>query len=230
MKYTDRVAAIIVAAGAGKRFGAAKHQAQLAGNPVLEWTLMAFQQHPAISEIILVLKDTSDASKYVDTHAKMKAVVRGGAERQDSVLAGFRQLSMEENDIVLVHDGVRPLVSEDLISRIIKAARTSKAAVPVIPVEDTLKQVQDGKILKTPDRNQFFRSQTPQGFQFLLLELAFKKAQAEEFYGTDEAALVEHIGEDVVAVPGEPGNIKITTPLDIKIAEAYLESQNRNRI
>lgn len=230
MKHAHRVAAIIVAAGAGKRFGAAKHQAQLAGKPVLEWTLTAFQQHAEVSEIILVIKDTYVATSYEDTYSKLQAVVQGGAERQDSVWAGFQQLRLDENDIVLVHDGVRPLVTGELISRIIQAAKQSQAVVPVLPVEDTLKHVHNGKILKTPDRSQFFRSQTPQGFQYALLDSAIKKAQADKYYGTDEAELVERMREEVVVVPGEQENIKITTPLDIKIAEAYLESQNRNRI
>ena len=126
-------------------------------------------------------------------------------------------------DLVLVHDGVRPLVGSDLISRVLKAARRFGAACPVIPLDDTIKRVEGDHILHTEDRTKLVRVQTPQGFALDLLKRALEKAREVGFAGTDESSLVERLGEDVKLVPGDGRNIKITTPEDIKIAEALLD-------
>jgi 2-C-methyl-D-erythritol 4-phosphate cytidylyltransferase len=218
------VSAIIVAAGAGKRFGRLKQFVYLQGKPVLEWTLEKFQAHDEIGGIILVLPDEHDRKHYQMRYDKIVDVVRGGDERQDSVWQGFRLLDPAKTELVLVHDGARPLVDGRLISRVIAEARTTGAAVPILPLEETAKEVQDGLVVRTVDRFRVFRVQTPQAFLYPVLRKALEAARHDRFYGTDEAILAERIGLPVRAVEGDPRNIKITTPLDLKIAEALLDA------
>jgi 2-C-methyl-D-erythritol 4-phosphate cytidylyltransferase len=174
-------------------------------------------------DIILVLRSESLQTRLCDKFGKITATTPGGRERQDSVLAGFKCLDCRDKDIVLVHDGVRPLVSSDLISRVIAAAQEKGAAVPVIPLEDTVKQVHNESIVQTLDRSDLKRAQTPQGFHYIILKAALEKVRQDSYQGTDEASLVERLGYTVQAVSGEASNIKITTPGDLKIAEALLE-------
>jgi 2-C-methyl-D-erythritol 4-phosphate cytidylyltransferase len=216
--------AIIVAAGAGARFGQRKQFVYLEGKPVLEWTLEAFESHADIGAIILVLPDESDRKHYQMRYGKIVEVVRGGEKRQDSVWQGFRLLDPASTELVLVHDGARPLVDGALIGRVIAEARASGAAVPVLPLDDTLKEVHDGRVVGTADRSRVVCVQTPQGFLYPVLKRALDAARHDRFYGTDEATLVERIGLPVQAVEGDRRNIKITTPLDIKIAEALLHA------
>jgi 2-C-methyl-D-erythritol 4-phosphate cytidylyltransferase len=216
--------AIIVAAGAGKRFGEMKQFAYLRAKPVLEWTLERFEAHAEVGAIVLVLPDERDLKHYRMRYAKILDIVRGGEKRQDSVWQGFRLLDAAAPEVVLVHDGARPLAGADLISRVIAAARADGAAVPVLPIEDTVKEVRDGRVAATVDRTLLFRAQTPQGFRYDVLKKALDAARRDRFIGTDEAALVERIGLAVTAVAGDPRNIKITTPVDIPIAEALLDA------
>ncbi|MEN6310223.1 MAG: 2-C-methyl-D-erythritol 4-phosphate cytidylyltransferase [Acidobacteriota bacterium] len=216
--------AIVVAAGAGKRFGQKKQFAYLRGKPVLEWTLERFQSHDEVGAIILVLPDEDDRKHYQMRYGKIADVVRGGERRQDSVWQGFRLLDAASTELVLVHDGARPLVDGRLISRVIAEARAGGAAVPVVPLDDTAKEIEDGRIVRTVDRSRIFRVQTPQGFLYPVLKKALDAARRERFYGTDEATLIEHAGLPVRVVEGDPRNIKITTPLDMKIAEALLDA------
>ena len=215
---------IIVAAGAGTRFGEMKQFAYLRAKPVLEWTLERFEAHAGVGAVALVLPDENDLKHYRLRYPKIIDIVRGGDRRQDSVWQGFRLLGAVGPEIVLVHDGARPLVQADLISRVIEAARADGAAVPVLAVEDTVKEVRDGRVAGTVDRTFLFRAQTPQGFRYDVLKKALDAARKDRFYGTDEAALVERLGLPVTAVPGDPRNIKITTPADIPIAEALLDA------
>jgi 2-C-methyl-D-erythritol 4-phosphate cytidylyltransferase len=128
-----------------------------------------------------------------------------------------------DTEIVLVHDGARPLVGLDLIGRIVDATREKRAAIPVVPLEDTIKRVEGQKVLQTEERGRLFRVQTPQGFSLPLIREAFARATEDRFGGTDDAVLVERLGRDVFVVPGDQRNMKITTPEDLKIAEAYIE-------
>ena len=217
------VIAIIVAAGEGRRFGFSKQFALLRERPILERCLDKFEAHEQIKEIVLVLKDEMQKEKLFRRYRKIRAVAKGGKKRQDSVLAGFSQIDPERAEIVLVHDGVRPLVESDLISRVIDRTLERGAAVPVIPVEDTIKLIEDKQVRQTLDRSRLFRVQTPQGFSYSVLREALDSAREAGFYGTDEAALVERIGKEVSVVRGDPRNIKITTPLDLRLAEALLE-------
>jgi len=218
-----KVSVIIVAAGEGQRYGAPKQFVPLAGKPVLEWSLESFETHVQVAKIILVLISDVQKKEYMERYKKVTHVIPGGAHRQDSVFAGFNQIDPSETDYVLIHDGVRPLVSHELISRVIQAAKERGAAIPVIPVEDTVKLIEGDKILDTLDRTKIRRVQTPQGFSYQVLRMALSRARDEEYYGTDEATLVERMGGEVFLVDGDPKNIKITTPEDLRIAEALSE-------
>jgi 2-C-methyl-D-erythritol 4-phosphate cytidylyltransferase len=217
-----RTAAIIVAAGMGRRFGSAKQFVSLKGKPVVEWCLEAFNAHPRVLDIVLVLPRAEMGESFSREFSKLRAVVEGGTERQDSVRNGLARVAMLGAETVLVHDGVRPLVSGELISRVIEAAEETGAAVPGLPVEETVKDVEGTQIRRTLERSSLVRVQTPQGFFYWILQEALEAARRDSFYGTDEAALVERLGRPVAVVPGDERNIKITTPLDLKTAEAFL--------
>jgi 2-C-methyl-D-erythritol 4-phosphate cytidylyltransferase len=219
----NKVTAIVVAAGEGQRFGAPKQFAPLREKPVLEWCLGCFDTHVQVAEIVLVLMSDIEKDEYMRRFPKIVAVVTGGKQRQDSVMAGFNQIDPRETDFVLIHDGVRPLVDHALLSRVIAAARKNGAAVPVIAIEDTVKAVEGDKILRTVDREKLRRVQTPQGFSYPILKAALDQAREDGTYSADEAALVERMGGEVVIVEGDPRNIKITSPEDIRIAEVLLE-------
>jgi 2-C-methyl-D-erythritol 4-phosphate cytidylyltransferase len=223
------VAAVIVAAGSGRRFGAAKQFAPLRGRPLVEWSLAAFEAHPLVETIVLVLPDLSRKDVYRAGFPKVADVVRGGAERQDSVAVGVGRLDAARTEIVLVHDGARPFVSAALIDRVAAAAARTGAAVPVVPVEDTIKEVEADRVVRTCERGRLCRAQTPQGFSFGLLVRALTEARAAGVSGTDEAALVERLGAAVAVVEGDPRNIKITSLLDLRVAEA-LGDENRPRV
>jgi len=217
------VTAIIVAAGEGRRFGSLKQFALLKGKLILDWCLETFNGHKKVGEIVLVLPDLAEKEKFFARYKKVVAVVKGGKKRQDSVLQGFNQVDPRKTEIVLVHDGVRPLVGEDLISRVIQGAQAKQAVVPGILLEDTVKEVAEGEVFRTLEREKLFRIQTPQGFSYSLLKMSLQKAFDENYYGTDEARLVERLGKKVFIVQGDPRNFKITTPTDIRIAEALLD-------
>jgi len=220
--------AIIVAGGAGTRFGETtpKQFLPLGDHPLLLQTLLPFQASPLIDAFCVVVP-----ADYVETVAgwqntkslhKMQWVVAGGPKRQDSTAAGFQQIP--RCDVVLIHDGARPLVSTALIERLVAAAQQKGAAVPGLKVHETLKKVASGgHILTTVDRNEYATIQTPQGFRYPILQEALQEAQADAFYGTDEAMLVERMGFPVTMVPGSRDNIKITQPEDMKFAEKILQ-------
>ncbi len=226
----QRVYVIVVAAGRGRRFGSRKQWVELKGKGLVEGCVERFDRHPQVSDIVLVLNKENLKQGLQNKFCKLSAVVVGGKERQDSVIAGLKEISPGENGIVLIHDGVRPLVSEELITRVIQAAREKGAAIPGIPVEDTVKKIQKNKVLGTLDRDSLCRAQTPQGFRYGILASALERARRDHYCGTDEASLVERMGGEVVVVPGEYCNIKITTPLDLKIAEVLFEHKDRDRI
>jgi 2-C-methyl-D-erythritol 4-phosphate cytidylyltransferase len=219
----NKVTAIVVAAGEGQRFGAPKQFAPLRDKPVLEWCLGCFDSHVQVAEIVLVLVSDIEKEEYIRRFPKITAVVTGGKHRQDSVIAGFDRIDPQKTEIVLIHDGVRPVVDQALLSRVIAATKEKGAAVPVIAIEDTVKAVDGDKVLRTVDREQLRRVQTPQGFSYAILKEALNQARKDNIQSTDEAALVERMGHEIVTVEGDPRNIKITTPEDIRVAEVYLE-------
>jgi 2-C-methyl-D-erythritol 4-phosphate cytidylyltransferase len=218
-----KAVAIIVAAGAGKRFGAAKQFALLKGKTVLDWSLEKFEEHHAVDSIILVLGRDRPGDEYLAKYPKIAAIAIGGEKRQDSVYAGLSCVDKQETDVIIIHDGVRPLVTEDLIGRIVDGAREKGAVIPAVPLEDTIKRVEGEKVLRTEERTRLLRIQTPQGFSCSLLQEAFARARKDRFDGTDEAVLVERLGKDVFVIPGDRNNIKITTPEDLKMAEVFIE-------
>ncbi len=223
-----RVAAIVPAAGRGRRVGAAVNKLllPLAGRPVLAHTLAAFQAAPSVDEVILVAgREDLDACRRLlanESFDKVSAVVPGGAERQDSVARGLEALG-DDVEIVLVHDGARPLVPVDLIEASVREARRRGAVVAALPVKDTVKLVApEGAVRETPDRRACFAAQTPQAFRADVLRRAIAWARAAGFAGTDEASLVEKSGGRVQVIPGREENIKITTPDDFILAEVLL--------
>lgn len=213
---------IVVAAGRGLRFGGNKPFALLGGKTLLDWSLETFQAHEDVGNVVLVLPAERGGGDFRRRYSKIAAVTPGGKERQDSVLRGFGWAAAAAGDIVLVHDGARPFVSADLVQRIIRAAAAKGAAIPVLPAVDTIKRARDGRVIETLDRSELVSVQTPQGFSRGILAAALDKAVRDGFMGTDEASLVERAGYPVQVVPGEPGNIKITRPEDLKLAEALL--------
>ncbi len=216
--------AVIVAAGEGRRFGGPKQFVLLGGRPLIERCIESFEAHAAVGSIVVVLPDIRLGEGLAGRFRKVAAVVAGGARRQDSVRNGFGGVRGDGRDVVLIHDGARPLADGALIGRVIDETMRSGAAVPVLPLEDTVKEVREEGILRTHDRSVLYRAQTPQGFFYEILEEAFAAADRDGFTGTDEASLVERTGRRVAAVAGDPRNIKVTTPLDLKIAEALLEA------
>ncbi len=226
---TPRVAVVIAAGGAGRRMGGVRKQyLELAGVPVLSRALKPFLWHPWVEWAVVALppEDAAAPPAWLTAYGRVR-VVPGGAERTDSVRAALEAVP-EEADIVLVHDAARPLVKRKLIDRVLAAVARGGGAIPVVPVEDTIKEVEaDGRVRATLDRARLRRVQTPQAFPRALLVEAHRRALADGLGATDDAALVERIGGTVVAVEGLPENIKITGPRDLLVAEAILRARKR---
>ena len=221
----ERCGAVIVAAGNASRMGGIdKVMALLNGEPLIRHTVRAFQQTDVIKEIVIVTRSDlivpiADVCREFD---KVKAVVVGGDTRQESVIAGLNTLS-EKIKLAAIQDGARPLVTWQLIDRVVRAAHTYSAAAPAIPVKDTIKLVEGGLVKETPDRSKLKAVQTPQVFDINLLRGALKKATDDEVQITDDCSAVEHMGMSVRIVEGDERNIKVTTPMDLKIAKLLLE-------
>lgn len=221
-----RAGAIIAAAGRGNRLGREEPKAlvMLAGLPLVVRAALPFQRCPLVEEIVVVAPEGSlDAvHRWVRrcSLSKVHAVVAGGPQRQDSVGRGLEALG--DAEVVLVHDGARPLLEEGLVERVAQAAAEYGAAVCAVPVRDTLKRVRGEVIERTVDRAGIWAAQTPQGFRTHLLRAAHARARQEGFYGTDDAVLVERLGYPIRVIPGSSRNLKITTPEDLLVAEALL--------
>jgi 2-C-methyl-D-erythritol 4-phosphate cytidylyltransferase len=221
--------AIIVAAGQGTRMGGerAKQFRELAGVPIIIHTLRAFEQCEVIQEIIVVLAAPEAAGflalagKY--NLQKLSKVVPGGTTRCESVLHGLQAVRAATAEVVAVHDGVRPFVTPEEITRTVAAAATHDAAVLVAPLADTIKEVAGDRIVRTLDRRDLRRALTPQCFRYALLRRAYEDADVMNPELTDDSALVERLGKSVAVVEGSARNIKITTPEDLAIAEAMVK-------
>ena len=217
--------AVIVAAGNASRMGGIdKVMAVLGGEPMIVRTARAFQRSNVIREIVIVTRpDLIDKIKELCNHFdKVKAVVAGGADRAESVNNGLKALSSKVR-LAAVHDGARPLVTQEVIDRAVRTAHSYAAAAPGVPVKDTVKIVQDGVVLQTPDRSTLQAIQTPQVFDYDLLKGALKKAKDDKAAITDDCSAVERMGMAVRIVEGDERNIKVTTPMDLQIAELLLE-------
>ena len=223
--------AIIAAAGAGTRMASdrPKQFLQLAGKPVIFHTLQPFEECDSIDEVIVVLPAAESAGflslagKY--GLRKVSRVVPGGVTRADSVKRGLMAIRSATAEIVAVHDGVRPFVTVEEISMTVEAARLHGAAILVAPATDTIKQVSEQRVVKTLDRAGLRRALTPQCFQYELLRQAYHQADVNDPSLTDESALVEQLGKSVSIVEGSSRNIKITTPQDLRVAEALLREE-----
>ncbi len=210
-----------------------KQYLELAGKPILAHTIELFEHHPQV-EAIYPIVPSADIDfcqrSVIDRYgiAKVRRLICGGAQRQDSVANGLKALAEDGFDQpdrpVLVHDGARPLFDTSLLDSFLATVGMQGSAIVAVPAKDTIKVVNGGIIAKTLDRSLLWQAQTPQGGRFDLLKRAFEQAAADSFYGTDEASLLERIGEKVAIVSGDYRNIKVTTPEDLLIAAALLDS------
>ena len=242
-----KVFVIIPAAGLGTRMASpapsrskkkpapSKQFKELGGIPILVRTLRVFANTPAVYEIVVALRKNEIAGfrtqlekQFPEILSKRLQIVEGGEHRQDSVANALAKLAADPDDLVLVHDAVRPFVTPEIILHVIEAAQKHHAAIAGWPAVDTVKQVErtaEGAIIKaTIPRASIVMAQTPQGFRYDILKKGFDEAAADGFLGTDEASLIERAGLEVAVVMGSPKNIKITTPADMDLAEFYLKS------
>ena len=242
-----KVVVIIPAAGLGTRMAPmpsakdasakkahpSKQFSELAGTPILIHTLRRFAAIEAVSEIWIALRENEIEAfrarlgqEAKDALRKKVELVPGGEHRQQSVQNALNAITAAPDDIVLVHDAVRPLVTPEIIADVIEAAKKYGAAIAGLPAVDTVKQVErtsEGAIIKaTIPRAGVVLAQTPQGFRYSVIKKAFDEAAADGFTGTDEASLAERSGHPVAVVMGSPRNIKITSPGDMELAEFYL--------
>lgn len=217
--------AVIVAAGTASRMGGIdKVMAPIGGEPMIVHTVRAFQNCDAIRQIIVVTRQDLIVPIMDLCHEfdKVLAVMVGGSSRQESVEIGLGALSSDIK-LVAVQDGARPLITDAVIDRTVRAAHTYGAAAPAVPVKDTIKEVRGGIVASTPVRSTLRAVQTPQVFDVDLLKGALKKAKDDGAEVTDDCSAVERMGMSVKIVEGDERNIKVTTPMDLKIAEILLE-------
>ena len=213
-----KIAVIIAAGGTGKRMGQPKQFLPLLGKSVVEWTIEAFKKVPSVSQIIVtVAGDNLEKARRLGVEA-----TEGGAERQDSVSNGMK-LVAPDTDLVVIHDGARPLITIDIIKKAVKEAKEYGASIVGVPVKDTIKSVGDDLFIeKTVDRDALWQAQTPQVFKYEIITRALKRAKGK---ATDDSKLVEDLGVKVKMVLGSYENIKITTPEDLVIAETILRNR-----
>lgn len=215
----------------GKKPAASKQFTDLGGSPILIHTLRKFAASPEVSEIHIALRSNEmegfrDQLKKSCKDLQNVHLVEGGEHRQDSVSSALRSIAAGPDDVILVHDAVRPFVTAEIIHEVIQAAQKYGAAIAGLPAVDTVKQVErtaeGAHITATIPRERVVMAQTPQGFRYEVLKKAFDEAAADGFMGTDEASLLERSGHEVAVVMGSPRNLKITTPSDLELAEFYL--------
>ncbi|MCK1986347.1 MULTISPECIES: 2-C-methyl-D-erythritol 4-phosphate cytidylyltransferase [Peribacillus] len=223
---------VIPAAGQGKRMKAGKNKLfiELSGIPIIVYTLRVFEEDPDCRGIILSInpaeKDYFNQLIAAYGLKKVKKLVMGGKERQQSVYNGLQHA---EEDIILVHDGARPFINLGQISELTTAASLHGGAVIAVPVKDTIKKAANKEVVETVERSSLWAVQTPQAFRVSILKSAYEQAEAEAFLGTDDASLLERINEQVVIIEGNYDNIKITTQEDLYFAEAILHKQQHGK-
>ncbi|CAH0200108.1 MULTISPECIES: 2-C-methyl-D-erythritol 4-phosphate cytidylyltransferase [Peribacillus] len=223
---------VIPAAGQGKRMKAGKNKLfiELSGIPIIVYTLRVFEEDPDCRGIILSINPAEKDyfSQLISAYGlkKVKKLVKGGKERQQSVYNGLQHAGEE---IILVHDGARPFINLGQISELTTAASLHGGAVIAVPVKDTIKKASNKKVVETVERSSLWAVQTPQAFRVSILKSAYEQAEAEAFLGTDDASLLERINEQVVIIEGNYDNIKITTQEDLYFAEAILHKQQHGK-
>lgn len=230
MQYT----VMLPAAGSGRRMGAGENKLflPLAGKPILVRTLSVFQQDPNCTGIILAVRaeERERIQEMLSDYGitKVTAMPDGGGERQDSVRAcirTFMDAGGAADAVVMVHDAARPFLSRRVIRQLAETVNESGAAIAAVPSKDTVKHVEDGAVVSTPDRSRVWLVQTPQAFRAGLLAEAEEKALADGFLGTDESMLVERLGHSVRVVESTYDNLKMTTKVDLAIGEGLLKQQ-----
>ena len=221
---------VVPAGGHGVRMGRKKQDIRVGAHPVLRWTVDVLEATPEIEGIVVAVpaEDVGAWRRRLRSCPKVRAVVAGGAERQESVAHALAAVPGTARWI-LVHDGVRPCITPALIRAVVAAAQTHGAAIAALPVVETLKRGTEGRVVETVARDGLWAAQTPQGFQAALLREAHRRAAADGIRGTDDAALVERLGTTVRLVPGLPGNVKITRPEDLPLARQLLVRRTRGR-
>jgi 2-C-methyl-D-erythritol 4-phosphate cytidylyltransferase len=226
----SKVTVLIPAAGMGRRMGkaVAKQFLPLGDKPMLAHTLLAFQRAAEIDEIIPILskEDMENCLRDIIEQyhiTKVKTLVVGGKERQDSVMNGLKKIDKDAS-VVLVHDGVRPFVTAEMIRESVELAKKGECVVVGVPLKDTIKEVDDkGLVSHTLERNRLWAIQTPQAFPFKMLKRAYEESSQQRIFGTDDAMLIERTGGKVRVIMGSYENIKITTPEDLVLAEEILK-------
>ena len=216
--------------------GINKQYLLLAGKPIVAHTISIFQHMENIDEVYLVIP--AEEIPYCREHVveryaltKVRSIVAGGAERQHSVLNGLRSLqNVSDDDVVLIHDGVRPCISAAVIEEATAVARLHDGALVAVPAKDTIKLVSEGVVTDTPPRERMWLAQTPQAFRYGITRDPHERAAADGYLGTDDASLVERLGLKVHVVRGDYRNIKITTPEDMALAEAFFAGSHPCRL
>jgi 2-C-methyl-D-erythritol 4-phosphate cytidylyltransferase len=229
-----KVTALVPAAGMGKRMGAGmnKQYLLLGGVPIVARTVRVFESAEVVDEIYLVVPEQEipycrEAVVEAAGFRKVRGIIAGGAERQHSVINGLRGIiDHHPDDVILIHDGVRPFITPEVISAAVETARVCDGALVAVPVKDTVKEVVSGMVRGTPPRETLWLAQTPQAFRYSVILAAHEKAEREGFLGTDDSSLVERAGGEVRIVPGDYRNIKMTTPEDMILGEAFLRESD----
>jgi len=222
---------IMLAAGDSERMeGINKIFYRIGKKPLIFYTIKAFEKHPLVGGIILVAREWDSKKFFILIKKyrlkKIKLIVKGGKERQDSAFNGLKaaeKLGVKSGDLILFHNGANPLVSQDEITNVIRAAKKFRAALVGQSAKDTIKEVnKNGIVTRTIDRKKIFLAQTPQVIEYKLAKRAFEKARREKFYGTDDVSLVERLGIKPKIVPAGSRNIKVTYSEDLKFVENLL--------
>ncbi len=219
----DLVDVIIVAGGVGRRFGGKKQFSEIMGVPVLKRSVSIFQDHPVVKDIVVVVpgEDIATTRKIIADMDRVSHIEPGGESRQLSVWNGLS--SIAGNRLVMIHDGVRPIVSKKLIDRVVRGIKGFDACIPVLPLSDTIKEVDKGIVRRTVQRDNIYRVQTPQIFDYNMLVRAHRLAMETGVKdASDDSLLVESAGGHVSVVDGEVFNIKITFEADLILAEGIL--------
>ena len=230
------VVALVPAAGMGKRMAAGinKQYLMLGGKPILAHTLAVFEAAPFVNEVYVIVPEDEISycrENVVECYGfrKVCGIVAGGRERQQSVYNGLRAAAgLNGDDLVIIHDGVRPFVPRDVLERSLEVALLYDGALAAVPVKDTVKTVTDGVVVGTPRREDLWLAQTPQTFRYAAIREAHDRADRDGYLGTDDASLIERLGKKVHVVMGDYRNIKITTPEDMLLAEAFLKEAGKS--
>jgi 2-C-methyl-D-erythritol 4-phosphate cytidylyltransferase len=221
---------VVPAGGRGVRMGRKKQDIRVGARPVLRWTLDVFEASREVQGVVVAVpaEDVQVWRRRLRGCRKVRAVIAGGPERQASVAHGLAAVPATV-PWILVHDGVRPCITPELVHRVVEATRAHGAAIAALPIAETLKRGAEGWVKETVPRDGLWAIQTPQGFRAELLREAHRRAAADGILGTDDGTLVERLGAPVRLVPGLPGNVKITRPEDLPLARRLLASARRSR-